>query len=93
MDIVRLIETDIIKHIGKQKVIMLYGTRRTGKTTIIRNIAKRYGAEVLMLQGEDIQVMQLLAQRTIANYTQLTRGKKLIMIDEADCRRAKVNGI
>jgi len=83
MDIVRLIETDIIKHIGKQKVIMLYGTRRTGKTTIIRNIAKRYGAEVLMLQGEDIQVMQLLAQRTIANYTQLTRGKKLIIIDEA----------
>ena len=83
MDILRLLQQKIEKQIGKQKVIMLYGTRRVGKTTIIENISAKYGADVLMLQGEDMQVADLLAKRTIANYKQLTRRKKIIVIDEA----------
>ena len=83
MDIQRLVAKDIEKKIGKQKVIMLYGTRRTGKTTIIEDIAERHGKDALLLQGEDMQVAELLSQRTIANYKQLTKGKKLIIIDEA----------
>jgi len=83
MDIPRLLEQQIEKQLGKQKIILLYGTRRTGKTTIIENIALKHGDDVLMLQGEDMQVADLLQQRTIANYQQLTRGKKIIIIDEA----------
>lgn len=82
MDILRLLEQKIETHIGMQKVIMLYGTRRTGKTTIIENIANRHDTDVLMLQGEDMQVAEMLSLRTIANYKQLTRGKKIIIIDE-----------
>lgn len=47
MDIPRLIEKKIENELGKQKVIMLYGTRRAGKTTIIENIAARHGNDVL----------------------------------------------
>src|SRR5580698_9842097 len=83
MDIPRLLEKKIEKELGKQKVIMLYGTRRTGKTTIIENIAARYGNDTLLLQGEDMQVTALLQQRTVANYSQLTKGKKIVIIDEA----------
>ena len=83
MDIPRLLEKVIDKKLGKQKVILLYGTRRTGKTTIIEHIAEQHGNNVLMLQGEDMQVADMLNQRTIANYRQLTRGKKIIIIDEA----------
>ena len=83
MDIPRLLEQQIEKQLGKQKIILLYGTRRTGKTTIIENIASKHSAEVLLLQGEDMQVADLLQQRTIANYQQLTRGKKIVIIDEA----------
>jgi predicted AAA+ superfamily ATPase len=83
MDIPRLIEKKIESELGKQKVIMLYGTRRTGKTTIIEHIAARHGDDVLLLQGEDMQVASLLQQRTVANYSQLTRGKKIVIIDEA----------
>lgn len=83
MNIVRHLSKVIEKQIGKQKVVMLYGSRRTGKTTIIDNIAQKYGDDVLMLQGEDMQVAAMLAQRTIANYRRLTRGKKIIIIDEA----------
>src|SRR5882757_5362839 len=83
MDIPRILEKQIEGQLGKQKVVMLYGTRRTGKTTIIENIASRHGNDVLLLQGEDMQVAGLLQQRTIANYSQLTKGKKIIIIDEA----------
>lgn len=83
MDIPRIIQKQIEANIGLQKVIMLYGTRRTGKTTIIENIVQKYGDDALLLQGEDMQVAELLHKRTVANYKQLTVGKKIIVLDEA----------
>jgi uncharacterized protein len=83
LNIPRLIQRGIEKQIGRQKVVMLYGSRRTGKTIIIENIASKYGSDVLMLQGEDMQIIDILSQRTIANYQQLLKGKKIIIIDEA----------
>jgi predicted AAA+ superfamily ATPase len=83
MDIPRLIQQQMVAKLGTQKVLMLYGTRRTGKTTIIENIVNQYPEDTLLLQGEDMQVSELLQRRTIANYSQLTTGKKIIIIDEA----------
>ncbi len=83
MNIARIVEQKIDQKIGQQKVIMLYGSRRTGKTTVTDNICAKYGNDVLLLQGEDMQVAEVLAQRTIANYRQLLQGKKVIIIDEA----------
>jgi predicted AAA+ superfamily ATPase len=41
-------------------LILLYGTRRTGKSTIIEKIVEKYGDEALLLNGEDMQVAELL---------------------------------
>jgi len=79
----RLIEQQIEKQLGAQKVILLYGTRRTGKTTIIESIAAKHPSDTLLLQGEDMQVASLLQQRTVANYRQLIGNKKILIIDEA----------
>ncbi len=73
----------MIAKLGTQKVLMLYGTRRTGKTTIIEQIFSKYPEDTLLLQGEDIQVSEILQRRTIANYARLVAGKKIIIIDEA----------
>jgi len=83
MDINRIIQEQIEAKLGLQKVILLYGTRRTGKTTIIENIARKYEGDAVLLQGEDMQVAELLQKRTVANYKQLTAGKKIIVLDEA----------
>lgn len=83
MKIPRAIEQQILKQIGKQKVVMLYGTRRTGKSTIIENIADKFKNDALLLQGEDMDVANLLQKRTIANFKKITRGKKIIIVDEA----------
>lgn len=83
MEIPRLLESILNKQLGKQKVIMLYGSRRVGKTTLIQRIAEKHKDDVLLLQGEDMQVASLLQQRTIANYRRLVGNRKIIIIDEA----------
>ena len=42
MNIPRLALQQMVTKLGTQKVLMLYGTHRTGKTTIIENIVSKY---------------------------------------------------
>lgn len=83
MDIPRILQGQIESKIGQQKVILLYGTRRTGKTTIIEKIVQKHTNQTLLLHGEDMLISSILQNRTISNYQQLTKGKKIIIIDEA----------
>jgi predicted AAA+ superfamily ATPase len=83
MEIPRILQAALNQQVGKQKVILLYGTRRVGKTTLIRQIAHKYKDRVLLLQGEDMQVAALLQQRTLVNYQRLLGDKKILIIDEA----------
>jgi uncharacterized protein len=83
MNIPRIIQEQVEAKLGVQKVLMLYGTRRSGKTTIIEKIVGERWNDVLLLFGEDINVAELLQNRTVANYKQLCVGKKIIIIDEA----------
>ena len=83
MNIPRIVQQQMMAKLGAQKVLMLYGTRRTGKTTIIEQIFNKHPEGALLLQGEDMQVSEILQRRTIANYERLTTGKKIIIIDEA----------
>jgi predicted AAA+ superfamily ATPase len=76
MDIPRIVQDQIESKIGQQKVILLYGTRRTGKTTIIEKIVQKFLSDALLLHGEDMQISAILQNRTIANYQQLTKGQK-----------------
>lgn len=83
MDVPRFVENMMNAQIGKQKVLLLYGSRRTGKTTIIEHLLNQYQDDALMLLGEDMDVAELLQLRTVANYKQLIGSKKLVIIDEA----------
>lgn len=79
----RYIQKQLESRIGQQKVLVLYGTRRVGKTFLLEQLAKKYATTSLFLLAEDINVQEKLAQRTVANYEGLFAGKKLIIIDEA----------
>ncbi len=83
MIIPRILEKTLDRQLGKQKVLMLYGSRQVGKTTLIQHIAAKHKNEMLFLQGEDLQVSRILQERTISNYQRLIGVKKLILIDEA----------
>ena len=72
IDIPRSLEQQIEAQLGKQNAILLYGTQGTGKTTIIEHIAAKYANDTLLLQGEDMQIAEILQRRTIANYLEFT---------------------
>lgn len=76
--------TDIILHnLEPQKVQLVYGARRTGKTILLKQIIEKYQGNVLTLNGEDIDTERVLEKRSIHNYRELFKGYDLLVIDEA----------
>ncbi|GGI26871.1 ATP-binding protein [Pedobacter mendelii] len=79
----RYLKSTILTKIGRNKVILLFGTRRVGKTWLIEQITNEASIEHLFLNGEDQDVQTLLATRTMANYKRILGNAKLLVIDEA----------
>lgn len=79
----RYIENQIVSKLGSNKVILLFGTRRVGKTFLINSIQKNYTEKLLLLNGEDFDVQEIFKKRTAANYKNIVGDIKLLIIDEA----------
>lgn len=79
----RYLKSIILRKIGKNKVILLFGTRRVGKTWLIEQITAEANIEYIFLNGEDQDIQTLLATRTAANYKRILGNSKLLVIDEA----------
>ena len=79
----RIIESQILESLTPNKVIVLLGPRRVGKTVLIGQILDRVKEPYLLMSGEDISVLELLKRRRTQNYVNLLQGKKLLVIDEA----------
>ena len=83
MEIIRNQLTDLKNSLKAQKVTLLLGARRVGKSILIESLLKTYSKPYLLLNGEDEDTHQLLAQRTAGNYTRLLKDYDLLVIDEA----------
>ena len=66
------------------KVLLLLGARRVGKTELIKTYLQNIPKEdYLHLNGEDVDDANLLKVRSVANYKRLLVNTKLLVIDEA----------
>jgi predicted AAA+ superfamily ATPase len=79
----RGIEEAVLKRIHLQKVSLLVGARRVGKTALLDMLTEKLNKKVLRLNGEDAEVEKLLENRSIANYKRLLEGYEVLLIDEA----------
>ena len=79
----RAITENILKKLQPNKVIIVFGARRVGKTVLVKEILQRLNEPVLILNGEDINVHDKLARRSIENYKQLIGSYRVLYIDEA----------
>ena len=79
----RSLQDKIIDKIAPNKVVLIFGARRVGKTVLMRNIVKDFSGRTMMLNGEDYDTLALLENRSIANYRHLLEGVDLLAIDEA----------
>lgn len=79
----RELSDKIVKKLQPNKVVIIYGARRVGKTVLVENILQLMEEPVLILNGEDINVHDKLSNRSIENYKQIIGTNKLVYIDEA----------
>lgn len=80
----RAVLQEFKKKIISNKVLILLGARRVGKTELIKNYLKDIPYEsYLQLNGEDINDIDLLKERSVNNYKRLLNNIDLLVIDEA----------
>ena len=80
----RAIIQEFKKKVIPNKVLILLGARRVGKTELIKNYLEEIPANsYLQLNGEDINDANLLKERSVHNYKRLLSGIDLLVIDEA----------
>jgi hypothetical protein len=79
----RQIEDRVVEHLQPNKVVVLLGPRRVGKTILIKQILQRVSEPYLLLHGEDQDVKTALAYRSTQRYKNLLGDKQLLIIDEA----------
>lgn len=78
--ILKQFETKVLPN----KVLLLLGARRVGKTELIKKYLEKIPKEdYLQLNGEDIEDADLLKVRSVTNYKRLLANTKLLVIDEA----------
>jgi len=83
INLVRDLSDIILKKLKPNKVVLVFGARRVGKTLIVKEILAKVNEPVLILNGEDINVHDKLAIRSVENYKQILGTYKLLYIDEA----------
>ncbi|NIJ55649.1 ATP-binding protein [Dyadobacter arcticus] len=83
MDIQRALHSSILERLKPNKVNVIMGTRRVGKTFLIQKIIRETSDKVFMMEGEDVNVQNLLSEVSIANYKRIFSDTELLVIDEA----------
>ncbi|POY39913.1 ATPase [Flavobacterium alvei] len=80
----RAVLTEFARKLLPNKVLILLGARRVGKTAFIKNYLETIPADsYLHLNGEDIKDANLLKERSVSNYRRLLSNVSLLVIDEA----------
>ncbi len=79
----RDIEPLIQQKLFKGKIIIIYGARQVGKTTLVKNFQKKYSDKSLYLNCDEPDIKDLLTQPTSTKLKSLIGNKQLIIIDEA----------
>ena len=79
----RTVHKLVQEKLGQQKVLLIFGSRRTGKTVVMDQIYHDFSGKKIKLNGEDLSVQRRLADRVIASYKDQFLGTELLCIDEA----------
>lgn len=78
----RIIQKDIEAHLPLGKIIVLYGARRVGKTTLVKEIADKHG-DFVYLNCDEPNVRDRLTDKTSVEMKSFIGNAKLVIIDEA----------
>lgn len=75
--------TNLKEIIRPGKVIVIYGPRRVGKTTLLKKFLESINEKVLFVNGDDIVVRQYLESQSTEKLLDFVGNHSLVIVDEA----------
>ncbi|MGD9153464.1 MAG: ATP-binding protein [Gammaproteobacteria bacterium] len=88
MDIPRVFQ-DLDKYLHPNKVLLIYGPRQAGKTTLLKNFLQTTSLKYRFDSGDNISIQHLLSSQDFGLIKEYAQNYQLIVIDEAQ----KIKGI
>lgn len=79
----RIVQQQIEHYLRPNKVVVLLGPRRVGKTFLIHKILSETKEPYVLLNGEDIATRELFARRSQLALAKIVGEKRFLIIDEA----------
>ncbi len=84
MIIKRTINNQVKKDIGiKNRVVIIYGPRQAGKTTLIDSIVSGLKNKPLIFNGDDLYAQEIFGRNELENLKRIVGKNNLLIIDEA----------
>ena len=76
---------NITRYIKKGKVVIIYGARRVGKTTLLKKYVETLpeNERVLFVNGDDIVVREFLESQSVSKLKDFVGEHTLLVVDEA----------
>ncbi|MDD3285801.1 MAG: ATP-binding protein [Patescibacteria group bacterium] len=81
--IYREITKAVQESLFKGKVIIVYGPRQSGKTTLVKNLMAQYADDYVYLNCDEVDVRLALSDKTSTELQSFIGTKRLVVIDEA----------
>jgi predicted AAA+ superfamily ATPase len=79
----RFLEKEIKNNLKENKVIGIFGARRAGKSVLLEKIAGDIKEPKLIVNGENLDVAEILTQNRLSILKNFLAGYKYLFIDEA----------
>jgi len=76
-------EVNLENNIQKNKVLIIYGARRVGKTTLLNDFLKTTKLKYKLDNGDNIRLQELLQSQDFSRIKEYVEGYELIALDEA----------
>ncbi len=79
----RTIQDNVEKVLFKGKIVVIYGARQVGKTTLVKEIQKKYSENSSYFNCDEPDIRRAFIDKTSTEIKAFLGNKKLIIIDEA----------
>ncbi|MDP2909912.1 MAG: ATP-binding protein [bacterium] len=79
----RSIRENIEKSLFKGKIVIIYGARQVGKTTLVKEIQKKYPDDSVYFNCDEPDIRSAFSNKTSTEIKSFFGNKKLIILDEA----------
>jgi predicted AAA+ superfamily ATPase len=83
-----IIERSILNYIQKEietepKILLLYGPRQAGKTTLLQELLGRTNLSVIQFTGDDLRTQEIFGRADLDKFKAIIGANRLLIIDEA----------